>query len=92
MDAVIGLANTEGGFLMLLDPETNELRLRAARNFEKETLQRKDMEVNRTVINPVMQNGAGLVATDAQSNPRFADQDSVITYALRSIMCALLCA
>jgi signal transduction histidine kinase len=48
------------------------------------------MEVSRTVINSVIEKGKGLVATDAQNDPRFAQQASVVIYALRSIMCAPL--
>src|SRR5512145_1267959 len=44
MDAVIELTQAERGFLMLIDPTTGNLEVRAARNIEKETLERKDME------------------------------------------------
>jgi signal transduction histidine kinase len=90
MDAVIELTRAERGFLMLVDPDTGRLDLRAARNFEQETLESGDMEVSRTVIRNVVESGQGLVTTDAQNDPRFASQESVILYALRSILCAPL--
>lgn len=90
MDAVIGLTGAERGFLVLQEAETGAWRLRAARNYSQETLHPKDMEVSRTVINSVIEKGKGLVTTDAQNDPRFAQQNSVVIYALRSILCAPL--
>jgi signal transduction histidine kinase len=91
MDAVIGLTHAERGFLVLLEENTTEdWRLRAARNYSQETLQPKDMEISRTVIGTVIQSGQGLLTTDARSDPRFSEQNSVVFYALRSIMCAPL--
>jgi signal transduction histidine kinase len=90
MDAVIELTQAERGFLMLVDPDSGRLDLRAARNLEQETLESRDMEVSRTVIRNVIETGQGVIATDAQNDPRFAAQDSVILYSLRSVMCAPL--
>jgi signal transduction histidine kinase len=92
MDAVIQLTGAERGFLTLIDPDTGNLNLQAARNIEQETLQKKDMAISRTVIQSVINNSEGVVTTDAQSDPRFSRQESVIVYALRSIMCAPLLA
>lgn len=90
MDAVIELTRAERGFLVLVTPETGELVLRAARNFVGESLSEENMEVSRTVIDTVFRTGEGVVTTNAQEDPRFAGQESVITFALRSILCAPL--
>lgn len=90
MDAVIELTHAERGFLMLIDPATGRLDLQAARNLEQETLESRDMEVSRTVIRNVVETGQGVVTTDAKSDPRFAAQESVILYSLRSLLCAPL--
>ncbi|MDH5505974.1 MAG: GAF domain-containing protein [Anaerolineae bacterium] len=90
MDAVIGLTEAERGFLMLADSVTGELTLRAARNVEQKTLQRADMKVSRTVIQTVVENAEGIVTTNAQNDPRFSGQESVIAFALRSILCSPL--
>jgi signal transduction histidine kinase len=92
MDAVIGLTGAERGFLMLKDQDTEDWRLRAARNFSQESLGSNDMEVSQTVLNTVMAGGQGVVTTDAQTDPRFSGQDSVVFYSLRSIMCSPLMA
>ena len=48
------------------------------------------MEVSRTVIRQVLESGSGILSTNAQKDPRFSGQVSVINYALRSILCAPL--
>lgn len=90
MDAVIELTLAERGFLMLVDPDTGRLDLRAARNLEQETIESRAMEVSRTIIRNVIESGQGVVTTDAQNDPRFAAQESVILYSLRSVLCAPL--
>ncbi|MFM8320810.1 MAG: GAF domain-containing protein [Chloroflexota bacterium] len=92
MDSVISLTGAERGFLVLTEPGGTEWQLRAARNFSRESLQLKDMAVSRTAINTVIQSRAGLVTTDAQTDPRFSEHESVIFHALRSILCAPLLA
>lgn len=90
MDSVIGLTKAERGFLVLVEPDSGAWKLRAARNYQQEDLQPRDLDVSRTVINTVLESGAGLVTTDAQTDPRFSEHESVVFYALRSIMCAPL--
>jgi signal transduction histidine kinase len=90
MDAVIQLTGAERGFLTLIDRDTGHLKLRAARNIEQETLQHEDMEISRTLAQSVIDSGEGIVTTDAQNDPRFSEQESVVFYALRSVLCAPL--
>ena len=90
MDAVIGLTDAERGFLMLMEGDGNDLKLRAARNMAQETLQLDEMKVSRTVIQTVVEEGEAVVTTNAQLDPRFSQQESVLTHNLRSIMCAPL--
>ncbi len=83
MDAVIGLTDAERGFLMLMEGDGNDLKLRAARNMAQETLQLDEMKVSRTVIQTVVEEGEAVVTTNAQLDPRFSQQESVLTHNLR---------
>ena len=87
MDAVIQLTGAERGFLMLADEATEELDIMAARNIERINLDQKEMEVSRTVIKEVLHTGGGVVTTNAQTDERYSNKDSVTRYALRSILC-----
>ncbi len=90
MDAVIQLTGAERGFLMLVDPEGGNLDLQAARNFERKNLEREDMQYSQSVIETVISSGEGVVTTNAQTDARFAEQQSVMMYSLRSILCVPL--
>ena len=85
MDAIIKLTGAERGFLMLLDDDGN-LVPRVARNIDQQTLDSGDFHVSRTVTRQVVESGQPVLTTNAQEDPRFAGQASVIANALRSIM------
>ncbi len=87
MDAVIELTGAERGFLVLVDETTEERNIMAARNFERVKLMHEDMEVSRTVIEEVLQTGEGVVATNAKTDERYSNVDSVTRYVLRSLLC-----
>jgi len=90
MDAVIQLTGAERGFLILGDGPGGELRLQAARNLEGRSLEQDDMQISRTLVQQVLRTGEGVVTTNAQSDTRFSSQQSVMLYALRSILCVPL--
>jgi signal transduction histidine kinase len=90
MDAVIQLTGAERGFLILSDTPGGDLRLQAARNLEGKSLDQEDMQISRTLVQQVLQSGQGVVTTNAQRDARFSNQQSVMTYALRSILCVPL--
>ncbi|MBI5712424.1 MAG: GAF domain-containing protein, partial [Chloroflexi bacterium] len=85
MDAVIRLTKADRGFIMLFN-EMGGLDVRAARNVDKETIDGQAMEVSRSVVREVAKIGKGVVTTNAQSDPRFSAQESVVHFSLRSIM------
>ncbi len=89
MDTIIRLTGAERGFLMLRD-ERGELQFRIARNVERESLDRSEFQVSRTVVGTVAQSGEPVVTTNAQADPRFSAQESVVGYNLRSIVCVPL--
>jgi PAS domain S-box-containing protein len=89
MDTIIRLTSAERGFLMLKD-EHGELQFRIARGMERETLNKSDFQVSRTILNTVAEGGQPVVTTNAAADPRFSAQESVIGYNLRSIVCVPL--
>lgn len=90
MDTVIHLTGAERGYLMLRHEQTGELEYRVARNLERETIEEEDFVGSRSVINQVADSGEPIVTTNAQSDPRFASQESIVAFALRSILCVPL--
>ena len=89
MDTIVRLTGAERGFLMLRDKQ-GELSIRIARNWEQETLHASESAISRTVVNQVIAIGQPVLTTNAQQDPRFGTQDSVIAHSLRSILCVPL--
>jgi class 3 adenylate cyclase/PAS domain-containing protein len=90
MDMIISLTGAERGFLMLIDEETGELAFRVARNLDRESIDASSFEISRTIVNAVAREGRPVVTTNAQADPRFSAQESVVSYSLRSILCVPL--
>lgn len=89
MDTIIRLTDAERGFLMLKD-DSGELTIRIARNWEQESIDSSEFAISRTVINRVANENKPIVTTNAQEDPRFGGQASIIAYNLRSILCVPL--
>ncbi len=85
MDAIITLTGAERGFLMLLDDD-GDLVPQVARNIDRTTLDSSEFHASRTVTRQVVDSGQPVLTTNAQEDPRFSGQASVIANALRSIM------
>jgi signal transduction histidine kinase len=90
IDAVIELTGAERGYLLLLDPDTQQVAVQAARSQEGLSLSTPQTGYSRTVVQAVIEQDRSLLTTDAQADPRFSDQESVILQALRSILCVPL--
>jgi signal transduction histidine kinase len=90
MDLIIQLTGAERGILMLFNETTGELESTAARNMDQMTLDGRSLEISRTIVDRVTSEGEPLLTDNAQEDSRFAGQESVIGFQLRSIMCAPL--
>ncbi|HUX75287.1 MAG TPA: adenylate/guanylate cyclase domain-containing protein [Anaerolineae bacterium] len=90
MDQIIRLTGAERSSLMLVDPDTGELEFRAARNMDRETIASSSFEISRSIVKEVATTSQPVVTTNAQMDPRFKAQESVIGYNLRSILCVPL--
>lgn len=105
LDTCILLTGAERGYIMLQSDSDAELKsggaleLRSARNLSAETILsgqvidgREDatLVISRTLVNRVAESGDLLVTTNAEQDTRFTGSDSIVTYALRSILCVPL--
>ena len=89
MDALIHLTGAERGCLMLLNDEGHP-QVRAAQSFDQESLDAYELELSRSVVREAINTRQPVLTTNAQRDPRFSDQESVIGYHLRSVACVPL--
>jgi signal transduction histidine kinase len=89
MDSLIHLTGAERGCLMLLDEDGN-LEIRAARRFDQDSIDAFELELSHTVVREAIEKRQPVLTTNAQHDPRFSGQESVVGYQLRSIICVPL--
>jgi len=89
MDTIVHLTKAERGFLMLRDPQ-GEMVTHIARNWEQESINSSEFAISRTVVERVIGSGEAILTTNAQEDPRFGNQESIVAYNLRSILCVPL--
>ncbi len=83
--------NAEGGSLMLLDEQTNELVFQIAYGSQGEELSQFRMPATEGIAGWVCQHGEPVIANDPQSDPRFSNRvDRQIGFHTRSILCVPL--
>jgi adenylate cyclase len=86
MDTVIRFTGAERGFIMLKDPNSGELVFRTARGIEREKLQEDQFMVSTTIVNQVAATGTPELTNNASDDPRYRGNQSIVGYALRSII------
>jgi adenylate cyclase len=89
MDTLVKLIGAERGFLMLMD-DKQDLVVKIARNWDQQSIEESEVAFSRTVINQVIATSKPILTTNALQDPRFDNQQSVITHQLRSILCVPL--
>jgi len=89
MDTIIRLTGAERAFLMLRN-ELGDMEITVARNWERVSLESTEIKLSRTIVERVVRNGEAVLTTNAQTDPRFDRQESIVAYNLRSILCVPL--
>jgi len=89
IDEVIAATRAERGFLMLRDGD-GQLRFRAARGLDQQTIDQPEFQVSRGVVERVAQEGVPLLTSNALRDQRLSARESVVVLGLRSILCVPL--
>ncbi len=87
MDTVIQLTGAERAYLMLRSQNSDELTIRAARNWDKETLSEQDVVFSRSIVATAVEQMEPIITTNALGDSRFLQSESIVEHGLRSILC-----
>jgi putative nucleotidyltransferase with HDIG domain len=90
IDSLVKLMRAERGFLILKDPITGTLKPQTSRGIDHVNLEEEAFKVSGTIVRKVVETGVPILTTNAQQDPRFVGQESVVAFNLRSILCAPL--
>ena len=86
MDSVVSLTGAERAYLMLYDNQ-GKLEIRAARNWDKETINDMDAFFSQSIVNAALDQQSAIITDNAQTDERFGEAKSVVVQQLRSILC-----
>jgi GAF domain-containing protein len=87
IDTVIKLTGAERAYLMLRDEASGQLSIRAARNWDQQSMSSQDVFFSEGVVKTALENGTPIITNNAQDDARFQDRESVMSHGLRSILC-----
>lgn len=90
MDTIISLSGAQRGYLMLKDAASQGFNIKVARNLDRKTIDGREFEISRSIIQRVAENGEAILTTNAQEDSRFSMEDSIVSYNLLSILCVPL--
>lgn len=90
MDLALRIIQAKRGFIMLYDEWSKGLKVRVARNMGGEIEQQKASGISQTIALESYKTGCLITTEDATKDERFKTQESVITYAIGSVVCVPL--
>ena len=85
MDFILKVVDAERGYLILLDPETGQLVPGVARG---EGTEDGSLEISSTIVDWVLRERSAVVSSDASTDQRFAEKQSIVLYNIRSVLCS----
>ncbi len=89
MTKAIELMTAERGLIMLLD-EKKELQVKSAYNIERENMTPEELKISSSIAKQVVNTAKAVYTSDALSDERYANKQSVVELHLRSILCVPL--
>jgi signal transduction histidine kinase len=88
LQLVFEWVEADRGCIMLLDPDTKELRTKARRDRREGEV--GALAVSRTILDYVLSRREGVLTSDAQDDDRFASGNSVVRTGVREAICVPL--
>lgn len=86
IDKVVQLTGAERGYIVLRNEATGELEFRVARGLDQEALGEDEFIISNSIVERVASTGEPVLTHNALSDPRYQGQQSIVGFALRSIL------
>ena len=89
VDFILKVIAAERGYIILRDPESGELVPGVSRRrIGDRTFEDAPFEVSSTIIDWVIKERSAVVSSDASTDQRFQEKQSIVLYNIRSVLCA----
>jgi adenylate cyclase len=90
VDTAIALTGAERGYIVLRSPHTGEMQFHVARDLRRRNVDESEFTVSRTVVMEAARTMQPVVSENAMMDPRYDPDASIVTKALRSVICVPL--
>ena len=89
LDETFATIRAERAFILLIDPNSDELEIKASRWQDKEGLDHK-ISISQNIISHVLEKKESVLIADAMADSQFGLAKSVVIHKIRSAMCSPL--
>jgi signal transduction histidine kinase len=89
LDEIFSTIKAERAFILLIDPSSDQLEIKASRWRDKEGLDHK-ISISQNIISHVLEKQESVLIDDAMVDSMFSLAESVIAHKIRSAMCSPL--
>ena len=89
LDETFATVRAERGFVLLIDPNTDQLEVKSSRWQNKEGLDHK-VSISQNIISHVLEKKESVLIADAMADSKFGMAESVVLHQIRSAMCSPL--
>ncbi len=89
LDEIFSTIKAERAFILLIDPSSDQLEIKASRWRDKEGVDHK-ISISQNIISHVLEKQESVLIDDAMVDSMFSLAESVITHKIRSAMCSPL--
>jgi signal transduction histidine kinase/pSer/pThr/pTyr-binding forkhead associated (FHA) protein len=89
LDETFATVRAERGFVLLIDPNTDQLELKSSRWQKKEGLDH-NVSISQNIISHVLKKKESVLIADAMADSKFGLAESVVLHQIRSAMCSPL--
>jgi signal transduction histidine kinase len=89
LDEIFANVRAERAFILLIDPNSDQLEVKASRWQDKEGLDHK-VSISQNIISHVLEKKESVLIADAMADSKFGLAESVVLHQIRSAMCSPL--
>lgn len=86
---VLDIMKADRGFILLVDEESKELVPQVVHH-KDDIDQTENVAISKTIINQIIESGESIITSDAMTDDRFKNSESIVFHGIRSTMCVPL--
>ena len=90
LDKIFEVLNADNGAILLAGSEPDDLAPMAIRRAKSAKGSQDRLHISRTLIQLAFREHVGILSADTQSDERFREQESIMAFGIRSVMCVPL--